>query len=344
MAAEPTTYRAGNAGGALGVDEGAGAAPVLEARALVLRYRARDGRTLTALDNVSLTVGAGEFVALVGPSGCGKTTLLSVLAGLHTPSAGTVALRGDPQARRLGRVAYMPQRDLLLPWHTALGNAMAGLLVQGVPRAEARARAQAIFAAFGLAGFERAYPFTLSGGMRQRVAFARTALVAREVMLLDEPFGALDALTRATLQGWLGELWGRLATSCLLVTHDIDEALLLADRVYVLTARPGQVRLERSVPLERPRRAEMLARPALVALKAELLAALADASSPARPTSARSTPVQSASPRAAQAGCASEASRGSLERSVAVENAPKSAVETAGSLLRPALVRDGSDR
>lgn len=247
---------------------------MLAARDLVLRYPTREGRQLTALDGVSLAVGAGEFVALVGPSGCGKTSLLAILAGLQSPTSGSVALRGDALAPRLGHIAYMPQRDLLLPWLTALGNAMAGLRVQGVPRAEAQRRARALFAEFGLAGFERAYPFTLSGGMRQRVAFARTALVARDVMLLDEPFGALDALTRASLQRWLGELWGRLATSCLLVTHDIEEALLLADRIYVLSARPGRVRLEAAVPLERPRRPEMLARPELAALKAELLAAL----------------------------------------------------------------------
>jgi ABC-type nitrate/sulfonate/bicarbonate transport system ATPase subunit len=257
-------------------------APVLAAHDIVLRYRTRDGGMLTALDGVSLAIGAGEFVALVGPSGCGKTSLLAILAGLLAPTAGTVALRGDPAAPRLGQVAYMPQRDLLLPWHTALGNAMAGLRVQGVPRAEASDRARALFAAFGLAGFERAYPFSLSGGMRQRVAFARTALVAHDLMLLDEPFGALDALTRANLQRWLGDLWSGLTTSCLLVTHDIEEALLLADRVYVMTARPGRVRLERHVPLERPRRLEMLARPEIAALKAELLAALvAESAGPA---------------------------------------------------------------
>ncbi|MGH2514357.1 MAG: ABC transporter ATP-binding protein, partial [Ktedonobacterales bacterium] len=219
-------------------------------------------------------VGAGEFVALVGPSGCGKSTLLSILAGLETPTAGTVALCGDMHARRLGHVGYMPQRDLLLPWRSALGNAIAGLEVQGVARAEAKRRARTLFATFGLNGFERSYPFALSGGMRQRVAFARTVLAAHDLLLLDEPFGALDALTRAGLQRWLLDIWGRLGTTCLLVTHDVEEALLLADRVYALTARPGCVRLERRVPLERPRRLEMLARPEMVALKAELLAAL----------------------------------------------------------------------
>jgi ABC-type nitrate/sulfonate/bicarbonate transport system ATPase subunit len=138
-------------------------------------------------------------------------------------------------------------------------------------------RARAIFTEFGLAGFERAWPATLSGGMRQRVAFARTVLAAHDLLLLDEPFGALDALTRTGLQRWLADLWERLGATCLLVTHDLDEALLLADRIYVLSPRPGTVRLERAVPLERPRRLEMLTRPEIVAIKAELLASLLDA-------------------------------------------------------------------
>lgn len=255
---------------------GAGGWPLLDVRDVTKRFGGADGREVAALAGVSLSVRAGEFVALVGPSGSGKTTLLSILAGLESPTSGTVALRGDANAPRLGRVGYMPQRDLLLPWRSALDNAIAGLEAQGVPRAEARERARGLFTEFGLAGFEREYPAVLSGGMRQRVAFARTVLAAHELLLLDEPFGALDALTRAGLQRWLLEIWAKLGATCLLVTHDIDEALLLADRVYVLTARPGRVRLERRVPLERPRRMEMLARPEVAALKAELLAALVD--------------------------------------------------------------------
>jgi ABC-type nitrate/sulfonate/bicarbonate transport system ATPase subunit len=250
--------------------------PLLEAREVTMRYRV-GGAGVLALQRVSLHVNEGEFVALVGPSGSGKTTLLSIFAGLETPTSGTLALRGDTQARLLGRAGYMPQRDLLLPWRTALGNAIAGLQAQGVSRSEATTRARALFAEFGLAGFERAWPATLSGGMRQRVAFARTVLAAHDLLLLDEPFGALDALTRTGLQRWLANLWERLGATCLLVTHDLDEALLLADRIYVLSPRPGTVRLERAVPLERPRRLEMLARPEIVAIKAELLASLLDA-------------------------------------------------------------------
>lgn len=250
--------------------------PLLEARDVAMRYHA-GGRDVLALEHVSLHVDAGEFVALIGPSGSGKTTLLSIFAGLETPTSGAVALRGDAHAQLLGHSGYMPQRDLLLPWRTALGNALVGLEAQGVPRAESAARARALFAEFGLAGFERAWPATLSGGMRQRVAFARTVLAAHDLLLLDEPFGALDALTRTSLQRWLADLWERLGATCLLVTHDLDEALLLADRIYVLSPRPGTVQLERAVPLERPRRLEMLVRPEIVAIKGELLGSLLDA-------------------------------------------------------------------
>ena len=258
----------------------AAGAPLLDVRDVTMYYPGARGQPVTALAGLSLRVEAGELVALVGPSGCGKSTLLSIVAGLETPAQGTVALHGDPTARRLGQVGYMPQRDLLLPWRTALGNAIAGLEVQGVPRAEARRRAHALFETFGLTGFERSYPPMLSGGMRQRVAFARTVLASHDLLLLDEPFGALDALTRAGLQRWLLEIWGQLGATCLFVTHDVEEALLLADRVYALTARPGRVRLERRVPLERPRRLEMLIRPEVAALKAELLSALVDDAAP----------------------------------------------------------------
>src|SRR5262249_7543212 len=155
-------------------------------------------------------VGAGELVTLVGPSGCGKSTLLSLIAGLEEPSSGAIALNGKVNTRRLGQVGYMPQRDLLLPWRSALDNAIPGLALQGVSRKAARERARAIFEDFGLAGCSRSYPFELSGGMRQRVAFARTVLAGGNLLVLDEPFGALDALTRGTLQRWLLEIWQQL--------------------------------------------------------------------------------------------------------------------------------------
>ncbi|MGZ3582683.1 MAG: ABC transporter ATP-binding protein [Ktedonobacterales bacterium] len=250
-----------------------GASPLLTVRDVTMRFQSGK-RDLLVLDGVNLHLDTGEFVALVGPSGCGKSTLLSIIAGLQAPTRGAISLYGDASARRLGRIGYMPQRDLLLPWRNAVDNAIASLEVRGTSRADARQRAHTLFATFGLSGFERAYPSQLSGGMRQRVAFARTALAAGDLLLLDEPFGALDALTRAGLQRWLVEIWGSLGKTCLLVTHDVDEALLLADRIYVMTPRPGRMRLERAVPLPRPRLLEMLGQPEALALKAELRAAL----------------------------------------------------------------------
>jgi ABC-type nitrate/sulfonate/bicarbonate transport system ATPase subunit len=233
------------------------------------------GKLLPVLDHISLQVGAGEFVSVVGPSGSGKTTLLSIIAGLEEPSEGSIALHGNPNAQRLGQIGYMPQRDLLLPWRNALDNAIAGMQVQGVSKREARRRAQALFEQFGLAEFERSYPSELSGGMRQRVAFARTVLAARDLMLLDEPFGALDALTRLSMQHWLLDIWGHLLDKAVIfVTHDPEEALLLADRVYVFSARPSHVVLTLDVPLARPRQAEVIASPDFARLKARLLQAL----------------------------------------------------------------------
>jgi ABC-type nitrate/sulfonate/bicarbonate transport system ATPase subunit len=234
---------------------------------------------LAVLSDITLSVAAGELVTLVGPSGCGKSTLLTIIAGLEEPSSGSITLNGKVNIRRLGQVGYMPQRDLLLPWRSALDNAIAGLEIQGISRKAARERARVIFEDFGLAGFSRSYPFELSGGMRQRVAFARTVLAGGNLLLLDEPFGALDALTRAALQRWLLGIWQQLGMACLFVTHDIDEALLLADRVYALSPRPGRVRLERRVPLPRPRTPGMLLQPELLAIKSELAGALAEGSS-----------------------------------------------------------------
>ncbi len=229
---------------------------------------------LAVLDRISLQVAAEEFVSVVGPSGSGKSTLLSIIAGLDDPTEGSIALEGDPDALRLGAVGYMPQRDLLLPWRNALDNALAGIQVQGVPRREARKRAHDLFCQFGLADFERSYPHELSGGMRQRVAFARTVLAARNLMLLDEPFGALDALTRLAMQRWLLDIWGQLGKAAILVTHDPEEALLLADRVYILSARPARVVQALDVDLPRPRQTEIVGSPAFARLKARLLGTL----------------------------------------------------------------------
>jgi NitT/TauT family transport system ATP-binding protein len=203
--------------------------------------------SVVALDAVDLSVRAGEAVAVVGPSGCGKSTLLELFAGLQEPDAGVLAGGG------LDSCAFMPQADLLLPWRDALSNAALALECAGASKAEARATAAPLFERFGLGEFERAYPRELSGGMRQRVAFLRTLLAGRPALLLDEPFGALDSITRASMQEWLA---GALATeprTLVLVTHDVEEALYLADRVAVMSPRPGRIVAEIEVPLERPR-------------------------------------------------------------------------------------------
>ncbi|HEX3509590.1 MAG TPA: ABC transporter ATP-binding protein [Solirubrobacteraceae bacterium] len=200
--------------------------------------------TVTALEDVSLRALRSEVVAVVGPSGCGKTTLLELVCGLQQPDAGS--LRAEP-------AALMPQRDLLLPWLTALDNAALALRIAGRGRAQSRARAAELFAELGLAGFEGARPAELSGGMRQRVAFIRTLLSGKPVLCLDEPFGALDAITRAEMQDWLAGALAREPRTVLLVTHDVEEAIVLADRVVVLSPRPGRVVAEVPVALGRPR-------------------------------------------------------------------------------------------
>src|SRR5918997_4453513 len=204
----------------------------------------KDHGAVQALRGVSLRVRPGEIVALAGPSGCGKSTLLELVCGLLAPDAGTV---------RAAPAALMPQRDALLPWLSALDNAGLALRVAGVPRARARALAHEHFAAFGLEGFERSRPGELSGGMRQRVAFLRTLLAGRPVLCLDEPFGALDALTRAQMQRWLADALSQDPRTVLLVTHDVEEAVFLADRIVVLSPRPGRVVADFEVELARPR-------------------------------------------------------------------------------------------
>ena len=237
-------------------------------------FEAPGGGTLRALDRVSLTVRVGEFVSIIGPSGCGKSTLLNVIAGLEAPTEGSVLLDGEADAPRLGHVAYMHQRDLLLPWRTVLDNARLGLELQGMPAREANETALGLMERFGLEGFEGAYPWRLSGGMRQRVGLLRAILPDRGVLLLDEPFGALDALTRGQLQEWLGDVLDREDKAVLQVTHDVDEALLLSDRVYVMTPRPGTMLDEVAVDLPRPRRGETVTDPVFVGLKRRLMTAL----------------------------------------------------------------------
>jgi ABC-type nitrate/sulfonate/bicarbonate transport system ATPase subunit len=231
---------------------------------------------LRSLDSVDLEVGAGEVVALVGPSGCGKSTLLEIACGLREPTAGTIAVEGAADARgRLARCAYMPQRDLLLPWFSALDNAALALRNRGVGRAAARREAGALFDRFGIGGFEGARPAELSGGMRQRVAFLRTLVAGKPVLALDEPFAALDAISRGEMQEWLAGALLAEARTVLLVSHDLEEALYLADRVLVLSARPGRVVAELSAPHPRaPDRDGAVTDPAFARVREAALRAL----------------------------------------------------------------------
>src|SRR3954470_22292753 len=208
-------------------------APVEELEVSASGVRKAFGHVV-ALEGVDLRVRAGSLVAVVGPRGCGKSTLLSLVCGLEAPDAGRV---DAPPA------ALMPQRDALLPWLSALDNAALAVRIAGHSKAEARKRAHARFEQFGLAGFENARPAALSGGMRQRVAFLRTLLAGRELLCLDEPFAALDALTRAQAQSWLAEALAAESRTALLVTHDVEEAVLLADRIVLMSPRPGRGRV-----------------------------------------------------------------------------------------------------
>jgi ABC-type nitrate/sulfonate/bicarbonate transport system ATPase subunit len=232
--------------------------------------------TLEAIARLDLRVAAREVLGVVGPSGCGKSTLLELIAGLREPSRGSIEAAGatDPRGR-LAACAYMPQRDLLLPWLSAIDNASLALRNRGAGRADARRAAAPLFERFGLAGFERTRPSELSGGMRQRVAFLRTLLAGKPVLLLDEPFGALDALTRAEMQEWLAAALTAEPRTAILVTHDVEEALYLCDRVAVLSARPARLVAELEVPAPRHSdRTERVTSPDFTSLRERAMQAL----------------------------------------------------------------------
>jgi ABC-type nitrate/sulfonate/bicarbonate transport system ATPase subunit len=239
------------------------------------RFATRRAEVL-ALDGVSFSCRDREVLGLVGPSGCGKSTLLELVCGLADPSEGTIRVHGAAGSReRLARCALMPQRDLLLPWRSAIDNAALPLELAGARRSEARRRAGPLLERFGLAEFARARPHELSGGMRQRVAFLRTLLAGKPVLLLDEPFGSLDSITRASMQEWLAQALAEEPRTVLLVSHDVEEALYLCDRVLVISDRPGRVRAAIDVTLARPRpRRETVTSSQFSALKERALEAL----------------------------------------------------------------------
>lgn len=231
----------------------------------------RDGVEVLALQETDLSVEEGKFVSIIGPSGCGKSTLFNMIAGLTKPSTGQVFSDGHSINGKTGYVGYMLQKDLLLPWRTIVDNIILGLEVKGVPKHDAKMRALPLMQKYGLGGFENHYPKELSGGMKQRAALLRTILYDRDIILLDEPFGALDAQTRLTMQNWLLSLWADLGKTVLFVTHDIDEAVYLSDEIYVFSARPGRIKEKVSVPLERPRHPSLMTTPAFAELKHSLL-------------------------------------------------------------------------
>lgn len=208
---------------------------------------------LQVLDKLNFSVDTGQFVALLGPSGCGKSTLFNIISGLLRPQTGKIYLNGKHIQSSPGAFGYMQQKDLLLQWRTVLKNVMIGPEIQKESLDKTRKEALKLLAQLGLQGFANSYPMQLSGGMRQRVALVRTLLFRKEILLLDEPFGALDAMTRTVMQSILLDIWDKGGQTVLLITHDIEEALLLADKIYVLTARPGSIKAEVEISLSRPR-------------------------------------------------------------------------------------------
>jgi putative hydroxymethylpyrimidine transport system ATP-binding protein len=252
----------------------------LELRGVGKRFGGRGGTpAVVAVDDVGLIARPGEFVSLIGPSGCGKSTVFNIVAGIERQTSGDVVIKGRPLTDRLGTSSYMPQRDALLAWRKVIDNVTLPLEMLGMSRREARLKAGPLLERFGLGEFARAWPWQLSGGMRQRVALLRTIIADPALILLDEPFGALDSITRTDLQSWLLEAWSGVGATVLLVTHDIDESVMLADRVYVMTPRPGRIAAVIDVDLPRPRVAELRETDAFVVLerrvRRELRAAIA---------------------------------------------------------------------
>ncbi|OBZ10809.1 nitrate ABC transporter ATP-binding protein [Bacillus sp. FJAT-27264] len=246
-----------------------GLPPALEVSAVSKAFTQRRNST-SVLNNVSLKVEQQEFVTILGPSGCGKSTLFHIIGGLEQPDSGTISMNGKVVTCQRGEISYMPQQPALFPWRTIEDNVLLSQEIKGAARGGSREEARQWLAKVGLAGFERAYPHMLSGGMQQRAAFLRALLAPQELMLLDEPFSALDALTRSEMQRWLLELWEENRRSVLFITHNIEEALLLSNRIYVFSGRPGQVLHTVDVPFPRPRREEIADTPEFLALKRQL--------------------------------------------------------------------------
>jgi len=252
--------------------------PKLQLRDIMMTFRTRRGDEVIAVDNLSLDVYNGEFLSIVGPSGCGKSTLLRVVAGLIEPTSGEVLLDGRLVTRPGADRGMVFQSYTLFPWLTVKGNVEFGPRLKGLPRSECARLAQQYLEMVGLKGFENSYPKELSGGMMQRVAIARALANDPEVLLMDEPFGALDAQTRAIMQELLVNLWQHTPKTIIFVTHDIDEALFISDRVYIMTARPGRIKQILNVELPRPRSFDMITTPEFIEQKKLVLNAIKEES------------------------------------------------------------------
>jgi NitT/TauT family transport system ATP-binding protein len=253
------------------------AAPAIELHGVYKRFPTPSGQVYTALRNLNLTIAPGEFCAVVGPTGCGKSTTLTLVSGLERPSAGEVRVMGHPVAGIDPRIGYVFQADAVFPWKNVLGNVAAGPLFRGVSKAQAVARARDWIARVGLSGFENHYPHQLSGGMRKRVALAQTLINGPQILLMDEPFSALDVQTRTLMEDELLDLWSATSASVIFVTHDLEEAIALADRVCVLTAGPATVKGIYTIDLPRPRNVtEIRFAPRFMQLYQEIWEALRD--------------------------------------------------------------------
>lgn len=251
------------------------AVPALEVRQIHKTFRDRR-REVPVLRDISLRVPAGEFVSIIGPSGCGKSTLFHVIGGLTAPEQGEVLLQGRRVTGQRGHISYVPQQPALFPWRTIEDNVVLAQEIAGTGSRSSRTEIQDWLGKAGLGGFERAYPHMLSGGMQQRASFLRGLLAPQEVMCLDEPFSALDALTRSEMQRWLLDIWEENKRSVLMITHSIEEALMLSDTIVLFSNRPASVLHTIQVPFPRPRREEMTDDPDFIRLKREIAAMMAE--------------------------------------------------------------------
>ncbi|GAA0178724.1 ABC transporter ATP-binding protein [Clostridium sediminicola] len=231
---------------------------------------------LSVLKEINLFVDEGEFISIIGPSGCGKSTIFHILTGLQQEYKGRVEIGGEPLQKIKKKMSYMHQKDLLMPWRTLIGNVRLPLELQGYSKKEASNKVKELLPIFGLEGFENAYPKELSGGMRQRAALLRTVLIDSEIMLLDEPFGALDAINRSKMQEWLLDIWNQFKRTVMFITHDIEEAIYLSDRIYVLSERPAQIIEELNIEFSRPREKDIVVTPEFLKYKKILMNALGE--------------------------------------------------------------------